>query len=78
MIKNIIYYTTIIFILFGLIFSGCSKSEDPQTAKEPLEQGRNEVADEITNRIQDPIDKARAVKALEDARIEDQAQIMEE
>jgi len=71
--KKILVCVVIFLIAFGITCSGCSKAEEPKAEKE-----RNEIADEITDRIKSPIDQANAIKTKEDARVEEQADMVEE
>ena len=65
-IKNLFFY----LILAALLVS-CSSEQD-QAEDEPtvIEQGTKAVADEMVQRIRQPIEKAEAVKQIEEARHE--------
>ena len=65
-IKNLFFY----LILAALMVS-CSSEQD-QAEDEPtvIEQGTKAVADEMVQRIRQPIEKAEAVKQIEEARHE--------
>jgi hypothetical protein len=65
-IKNLI-----ICLLIAALTPSCSREQD-QAEDEPsvIEQGTKAVADEMVERIRQPIEKAEAVKEIEEARRE--------
>ena len=62
--KSLIRLTIIMFLL-----SGCS-SDQGQEEKSAIDKKTEEVATEIVQKIQDPIDKAEALKVTEEQRTE--------
>lgn len=65
-IKNLFFY-----LLLAALMVSCSSEQD-QAEDEPtvIEQGTKAVADEMVQRIRQPIEKAEAVKQIEEARHE--------
>ncbi len=65
-IKNLFFY-----LLLAALLVSCSSEQD-QAEDEPtvIEQGTKAVADEMVQRIRQPIEKAEAVKQIEEARHE--------
>ncbi len=65
-IKNLI-----ICLLIAALMPSCSSEQD-QVEDQPsvIEQGTKAVADEMVERIRQPIEKAEAVKEIEEARRE--------
>jgi hypothetical protein len=62
----------LIFCLLAAAFVPSCSSEQDQAEDEPtvIEQGTKAVADEIVERIRQPIEKAEAVKEIEETRRE--------
>ncbi|MGA7278945.1 MAG: hypothetical protein WBW79_13485 [Desulfocapsaceae bacterium] len=65
-IKNLFFS-----LLLAALMVSCSSEQD-QAEDEPtvIEQGTKAVADEMVQRIRQPIEKAEAVKQIEEARHE--------
>lgn len=65
-IKNLFSY-----LLLAALMVSCSSEQD-QAEDEPtvIEQGTKAVADEMVQRVRQPIEKAEAVKQIEEARHE--------
>lgn len=65
-IKNLFFY-----LLLAALMVSCSSEQD-QAEDEPtvIEQSTKAVADEMVQRIRQPIEKAEAVKQIEEARHE--------
>ena len=66
--KKILIYSTIALALFCIPFSACSKGEDDEKEKRAIEKMTEQAAEDIVNRIQTPIDKARDAKEREEER----------
>ena len=60
--KSLIRFTIIIFLL-----SGCS-SDQGQEEQSAIDKKTEEVATQMVQKIQDPIDKAQALKVSEEQR----------
>ncbi len=54
---------TVCTILFLLMFSACSNSDEP-SEKGPIEQTTDKIAQEAVRSIKTPIDKAKLAKEL--------------
>ena len=61
--KRILVYGTVLLLLFA-----CSSDQDQEEKTGKIEQATKEVATEMVEHIQKPIDKAQAVKSIEEER----------
>ena len=56
-------------VVFWIGFSACSKGEEVETEKGKIETFTDQIADDAVQGIKAPINKARAVQAMSDKRV---------
>lgn len=61
---------TLLFCLLLVVCSAGCSSDQPEEEKTAIDGAVEATATEMVDRIQQPIDQARAAKALEDERME--------
>ena len=69
--KKMLIYPAIALFLFCIILFACSKSEDVDSEKGKIEKMTEHTANMIVEKIQTPIDKARSVKGIQEDRMKD-------
>ena len=61
-----------IFLLLSAIFAACSDTPESEPEKGRIKTITDKVAKDIGNHIRQPIDKARAVKELQEDRLREE------
>ena len=69
MTKILIHITAVVFMA-GLCLWGCSSNSGEENEKGAIREMTDEVAHDLSNRIKDPINKARAAKNQEQDRLD--------
>ena len=77
MTKKLLYFT-IALLFAGLALGACSNNSDGEPEKGAIKQMTDQVAKDLVNHIRSPINKARAVKELEEDRLNDWEDTAEE
>ncbi|OEU48838.1 MAG: hypothetical protein BA872_01380 [Desulfobacterales bacterium C00003060] len=67
--KLITFHLSIVFVLFCISFSACSKDEGAESEKGTIEKMTDHAADVVVDKIRTPMEKARSVKDLEEKRM---------
>ena len=77
MTKKFLYFT-IALLFTGMSLWGCSNNTGGEPEKGAIKQMTDQVAKDIVHHIRSPINKARAVKELEEDRLNDWEDTAEE
>jgi hypothetical protein len=77
MTKKLLYFT-IALLFAGMSLWGCSNNTGGEPEKGAIKQMTDQVAKDIVHHIRSPINKARAVKELEEDRLNDWEDTAEE
>ena len=68
---KIIVYITVAALMAGLSLWGCSSNSGEADEKGAIREMTDEVAHDLSDRIKNPINKARAAKNQEQGRLDD-------
>jgi hypothetical protein len=77
MTKKLLYFT-IALLFAGMSLWGCSNNTGGEPEKGAIKQMTDQVAKDLVHQIRSPINKARAVKAREEERLNDWEDTAEE
>ena len=77
MTKKLFIYTICLFLAGGLLWS-CSNSPGEESEKGAIRKMTDQVAHDLSHKMRNPIDKARAAKDLEEGRLKDLEDTAEE
>lgn len=77
MIKKLFFYT-ICMLFAGLLLWSCSNRSGEESEKGAIRKMTDQVAHDLSHKVRDPIDKARAVKEQEEDRLNDLEDTAEE
>jgi len=77
MTKKLLYFT-IALLFAGMSLWGCSNNTGGEPEKGAIKQVTDQVAKDLVHHIRSPINKARAVKELEEDRLSDVADAYED
>ena len=77
MTKKLLYYT-LALLFAGMSLWACSNNTGGEPEKGAIKQMTDQVAKDLAHQIRSPINKARAVKELEEDRINDWEDTAEE
>ena len=69
MIK-ILFHISVVVLMAGLSLWGCSSNSGEENERGAIREMTDEVAHDLSNRIKDPINKARAAKNQEQDRLD--------
>jgi hypothetical protein len=67
--KKLLIYSVMVLFIFCMGLSACSKKEEGEPEKGKIEKMTDDAADAIVTRIKTPINRAKATKEAEDARV---------
>ena len=67
--KRLLIYSALVLLIFCTSLSACSKEEEGEPERGKIEKMTDEAADAIVTRIKTPINRAKATKEAEDARV---------
>ena len=76
--KKLFLYVTMALLFCGLFLAGCSSNSGEEPEKGAIRKMTDEVAHDLSQKMRDPIDKARALKDREEDRLNDQDDAVEE
>ncbi|MEE4261091.1 MAG: hypothetical protein V2I56_00250 [Desulfobacteraceae bacterium] len=69
--KKLIFHFTVAMLFSALCLWGCSDNSGEKSEKGAIRKMTDQVAHDLSHKMRDPIDKARAVKDLEEDRLND-------
>jgi hypothetical protein len=69
--KKIILHFTVVLLFTAACLYGCSSSSGEESEKGAIRKMTDQVAHDLSHKIRNPIDKARAVKGQEEERLND-------
>ena len=69
--KKLLFPITLAVLMVGLAFWGCSGHSGEESEKGAIREMTDQVAHDLSKRIKDPIDKARAVRNQEQDRLDE-------
>lgn len=69
--KKMLRYALPILLLTGVTFFGCPNDKTSESEKGTIEKWTDKTAKEAVDKLQKPIDKARALKEQTDDRLRD-------
>ena len=75
---KIVFYNTVVVLMAGLFLWGCSGNSGEADEKGAIRKMTDEVAHDLSHRIKDPINKARAAKNQEQGRLDELEDTAEE
>jgi hypothetical protein len=75
---RILLHTTVVLLIAGLSLWGCSSNSGESDEKGAIREMTDQVAHDLSHRIKDPINKARAVKNQEQDRLDEVEDTAEE
>ena len=67
--ERLLRYALPILLLTGAAFIGCSDKETPESEKGVIEKLTDKTAKDAVDKLQEPIDEARALKEKTDDRL---------
>ncbi len=68
---KILFHITVVVLMAGLCLGGCSGNSGEADEKGAIREMTDEVAHDLSRRIKDPINKARAAKNQEQGRLDE-------
>ena len=68
--RKILFHITVAVLITGLSLWGCSSNSGEEDEKGAIREMTDEVAHDLSRRIKDPINKARAAKNQEQDRLD--------
>ena len=68
--RKILFHITVAVLITGLSLWGCSSNSGEEDEKGAIRKMTDEVAHDLSRRIKDPINKARAAKNQEQDRLD--------
>jgi len=76
--NKLFLYVTMALLFCGLSLGGCSSSSGEEPEKGAIRKMTDQVAHDLSHKMRDPIDKARALKDRQEDRLNDQDDAVEE
>ena len=75
---RILFHITVVLLMAGLSLWGCSSNSGEEDERGAIREMTDEVAHDLSNRIKNPINKARATKNQEQGRLDELEDTAEE
>ena len=75
---KILFHITVVVLMAGLSLWGCSSNSEEADEKGAIREMTDEVAHDLSRRIKDPINKARAARNQEEGRLDELEDTAEE
>lgn len=69
--KKILFHITLAVLMAGFALWGCSGNSGEESEKGAIREMTDEVAHDLSNRIKDPINKARSARNQEQDRLDE-------
>jgi hypothetical protein len=69
--KKLLFHITLAMLMAGFALWGCSGNSGKESEKGAIREMTDEVAHDLSNRIKDPINKARAASNQEQDRLDE-------